>query len=64
MKKIYSNTKLILSKDKVEYYSNGLLGVLNRIELGDPDLAFENNVKSVYELLGLLNSENIQLKAS
>ena len=64
MKGIHPKTQIILTNEEIKYYSNGLLGILNQIELGRSDLKLESNVKSVYELLDLLNSEKIQLKAS
>jgi len=61
MKDVNYKTQTTLTKEEVKYYSNGLLGILNQIELGRSDLKLESNVKSVYELLDRLNSESIQL---
>ena len=61
MKGLNPKTQIILTNKEIEYYSNGLLGILNQIELSRLDLKLESNVKSVYELLDRLNSESIQL---
>jgi hypothetical protein len=58
------NITLDLSAERAFEYQKSLLALLGKVEIGDCDPVMKEHIKTVYELLGKLNTEGFRIAAS